>query len=337
MQTTKLWLSNYLLPVAAIALLILQSLNNNVVISSLLIQAIAVLLLLAVLLRIVLLLKNEWQHHNYEKQHQDLAINYWRQKIALPVNDRSQKRWNGLRIFRVVDKVRESDDIYSFYLKPHDGKPLPHFHAGQYLSIQIKHPENNKTLTRCYSLSDSHSTDYYRISVKKEPEGVVSNFLHQQLKVGDVIETKAPAGEFYLDLEKRHPVVLIAGGVGITPLLSMLNTLVEQQDSREVHLFYGVRHGSQVIMKDYLQELAKKIPQFHLHLCYSRPESDDKDYQHQGRITIDLLRSQLPASNYHYYLCGSLAMMEGLSDDLKNWGVPKKDIHFESFGTGQKK
>lgn len=333
MQTTKLWLNNYLLPVGISVLLIIQGLNSNLMLSTFVIQVVGIVLLLIVGLKLALVLKDEWQHHHYQKQQLELVNNYWRQKSSLPVHHSSQQHWNGLRIFTIVKKVRETEDIYSFYLEPHDGKPLPVFHAGQYLTLQIQHPEQNKLVMRCYSLSDSHSADYYRISVKKEPEGLVSNYLHQQLNEGDIIEAKAPAGEFYLKLEPPHPVVLIAGGVGITPLLSMINTLIEREDDREIHLFYGVRNGSQVMMKEYLQELSEKCSQFHLHLCYSRPRESDVDYLHHGRIDIELLRSTLAVSNYHYYLCGSLAMMQGLSEDLKGWGVPENDIYFESFGS----
>ncbi len=303
--------------------------------STLLIQGGAVLLLLTVIIRLVMLLKGECRRQSYELQQLELMNDYWQHKSTLSLNTSKQQRWNGVRVFSVADKVRESDDIYSFYLKPHDGKPLPSFHPGQYLTIQIEHPQSNKRLTRCYSLSDSHSSDYYRISVKKEPEGLVSRYLHEQLHIGDILEAKAPSGDFYLDTEIQHPIVLIAGGVGITPLLSMVNTLISQQDTREVHLFYGVRNGSQIMMKPYFEELAEQHPHFNLHLCYSKPNSDDRDFQHQGRVTIDLLKSILPASNYHYYLCASIVMMQSLSDDLKAWGVPDDDIYFEAFGAAK--
>ncbi len=335
MQMTKQWLYNYFLPVAISVLLLAQGLNQNLEISTAILHIAGGLLLLAVALRLGLLLKNEWQHHQYEQKLQELAIDYWRQKAELPFSADSRPHWNGWRIFTVSRKITESEDIVSFYLKPHDGKPLPAFHPGQYLTVQIRHPQQNKVLTRCYSLSDSHSPDYYRISVKKEAQGMVSGYLHQQISEGDILEIKAPSGEFYLNLEKPHPVVLIAGGVGITPLLSMINTLVKADDKREIHLFYGVRNGRQIMMKPYLQELAQKWPLFKLHLCYSRPLPEDEDYQHRGRVNIELLRSTLPSCDYHYYLCGSVEMMQGLSRDLKDWGVADEAIYFESFGTSK--
>lgn len=298
-------------------------------------QIAAILLLLTVMLRLALLLRAEWQRQCYEGKQLSLMNEYWQHKSTLSLNSSTQQHWTGIRIFSVTDKIRESDDIYSFYLKPHDGKPLPSFHPGQYLTIQIDHPQQNKRLTRCYSLSDSHSVYYYRISVKKEADGVVSRYLHEQLEVGDILEAKAPSGDFYLDTETKHPLVLIAGGVGITPLLSMINTLIDQKDNREVHLFYGVRNGAQIMMKSYLQTLVDQYPNFNLHLCYSRPESHDTDYQHQGRVSIELLKSTLSTSNYQYYLCASLTMMQGLSDALKAWGVPDQDIYFEAFGAAK--
>lgn len=299
-------------------------------------QFIGSLLVLIVVLKIVLLIKNRWQRQQNEKQQLQLINNHWQQKQFLPDQPILPQKWNGFRVFTIAKKKYETDDIISFYLEPHDGKPLPIFHAGQYLMLHIKHPEQDKLLTRCYSLSDCHSEHYYRISVKKEPQGLVSNYLQQEVYVGDTIEATAPTGVFYLNIESSSPLVLIAGGVGITPLLSMINILYRTQDTREIHLFYGVSNGSHVMKKAYLKTLDKNLPHFHLHLCYSRPEPDDSDYQHKGRITAELLQSILPNHNYHYYLCASLEMMKDLTEQLKNWGVPESDVFFESFGTSNK-
>jgi ferredoxin-NADP reductase len=130
-------------------------------------------------------------------------------------------------------------------------------------------------------------------------------------------------------------LVLIGGGIGITPMLSMLNGCLISQPGREVWLFYGVRNGREGIMKSHLEALALAHTNFHLWICLSDPQSEDvagRDYQHQGRIDIKLLQTQLPAKLYHFYICGPTLMLEGLVPALEDWKVPDTHIHFEAFG-----
>jgi len=143
-----------------------------------------------------------------------------------------------------VDKVVEARDVCSFYLAPHDGKPLPRFLPGQYLTFQLRPPGQAKPIVRCYSLSDRPGVpERYRVTIKRVaappdkkeiPPGVASNYFHDHLQVGDILDVKAPAGQFVLDLQATTPVVFLAGGVGVTPLLSMINALAEARSSREV-------------------------------------------------------------------------------------------------------
>ncbi|TKI88722.1 NO-inducible flavohemoprotein, partial [Bacillus wiedmannii] len=141
--------------------------------------------------------------------------------------------WKDFRNFVVVKKVKESDVITSFYLKPEDGGQVSSFIPGQYVTIQINIEGETYTHNRQYSLSDAPGKEYYRISVKKEkgvdtPDGKVSNYLHDHVEEGDMLPVSAPAGDFVLNMDSTLPVVLISGGVGITPMMSMLNTLIEQ-------------------------------------------------------------------------------------------------------------
>src|SRR5699024_6295168 len=148
--------------------------------------------------------------------------------------------WDGVREFIVDKKVVESDVITSFYLKPADGLPISDFLPGQYMSVRFDIPEEKYTHVRQYSLSDSPDKDYYRISVKKEmalgdaPDGKVSNYIHDGIQEGDIIEAAAPAGDFVLNMESTKPVVLLSGGVGLTPMMSMLNTIIHKQPDRQV-------------------------------------------------------------------------------------------------------
>ena len=232
-----------------------------------------------------------------------------------------------------------------FYLKPHDGRPIPPFKPGQYLTFQLDLPGRDKPLIRCYSLSDCpHQKDYYRVTIKKEksppdkpdvPHGAGSSFFADTVKEGDILNVKAPTGHFSLDMTKMNPVVLLAGGVGITPMLSMANAIAASGSKREAYFFFGVRNVREHIHKEELEKLAAENENIHLHVAYSKPGEQDvkgKDYQHEGRVGIELLKELLPSNNFEYYLCGSGAFMKCLTDGLEAWGVLDKDVFFEAFG-----
>ena len=143
------------------------------------------------------------------------------------------------------------------------------------------------------------------------PPGRSSGFFHDQVEVGSRLQLRAPAGHFHLD-SGSGPVVLIGSGIGITPMLSMLNWSLAQQPGREIWLFYGARNGREAIMAPHLHSLAAQYANFHLHLCFSDPlpaEQAGRDYHHHGRVEVALLRMELPLKPYHYYICGPTPMM----------------------------
>ena len=266
-------------------------------------------------------------------------------KLRCREAEQAQTGWNGIRKFAVVKKIRECDDVNAFYLKPHDGRPLPQFKPGQYLTFQLDLPGRDKPLIRCYSLSDSpHQKEYYRVTIKKEksppdkpelPPGAGSSFFTDTVKEGDILNVKAPTGHFFLDMAKTNPIVLLAGGVGITPMLSMANAIAASGSKREVYFFFGVRNVREHIHKAELEKLAAENDNIHLHIAYSKPSEKDvkgKDFHSEGRVGIELLKEILPSNNFEYFLCGSGAFMKSLTDGLEAWGVPDKDVHFEAFG-----
>ena len=253
--------------------------------------------------------------------------------------------WNGFRKFKVVSKVEETSDITSFYLAPHDGKELPEFLPGQFLTFQIPVPTQPHPVIRCYSLSDSpFHPERYRVSIKRvpaprneptAPPGLVSNYFHDFLNENDIVDIKAPSGHFHLSMAKKFPVVLLAGGVGITPLLSMLNAIAEMGSQREVWFFLGVRNKKDHVMKEHLEMVARENENVRLRVFYSAPgETDvlDEDYHVKGRVNVENLKTILPSSNFDYYICAPPPMVKDLRKDLADWGVPKKNIHFEAFG-----
>lgn len=259
--------------------------------------------------------------------------------VDAPAN--STAAWAGLRNFRVERKVSEdaAQQICSFYLVPEDGKPLPEFLPGQFLTFKLNAPDAGvNAVIRCYSLSDAPQSSAYRVSIKRAPApagssfapGISSNYFHDHVAVGSVLQLRAPSGHFHID-RAQSPVVLIGGGIGITPMLSMLNWSLNAQPGREVWLFYGVRHADELVMRAHLEALAAKHPNFHLHFCLSDAQALGA-YQHNSRVDVELLRRLLPLKPYHFYICGPTPMLASLVPGLEDWGVPDAHIHFEAFG-----
>jgi ferredoxin-NADP reductase len=264
---------------------------------------------------------------------------------------RDAAAWQGWRDFRVISRAPEDEagSQCSFILAPVDGEPLPPFRPGQYLTVSLDIPAGagsgpRRPVIRCYSLSDRPEPSAYRMTVKRAmppadrpdlPRGIASGFLHDHVRKGDLLRVRAPAGRFCLDREASLPVVLIAGGVGITPLMSMLRWCAAEQPGRRIDLYYGVRHGGEHAFKETLKELAGSNPDIRLHVAYSRPAAGDRpgrDFDHAGRIDLDLLRRTLPSGRRQFYLCGPGPMMESLVAGLLAWGVHPADIHHEAFG-----
>jgi uncharacterized protein len=265
----------------------------------------------------------------------------------------SKGAWAGSRAFRVVQRIFEdaAQSQCSFYLQPVDGLALPAFKPGQFLTFTLdigaQGPQaatGPRAITRCYSLSDRPDPSCYRVTIKRvlapadHPEfapGLSSNHFHDQVQVGDILNLKAPAGHFFIDPDPTVPVVLIGGGIGITPMMSMLRWCLAEQPQRTLHLYYGLRHSREQAFKQELEEIAAAHPPLHLHIVYSRPGESDvegRDYQHRGHIDVELLRRTLPHGRHAFYVCGPAAMMEALVPALAAWGVPLADIHYEAFG-----
>lgn len=250
--------------------------------------------------------------------------------------------WNGFRKFLVNQKVMESKDVCSFYLTPHDQKRLSTFFPGQYLTFQLDIAGSARPVVRCYSLSDGPRPDGYRVSIKRIPAatkelapGVVSSHFHDNIKEGDILDVKAPSGKFYLDPEVTENVVLIGGGIGVTPVLAMLNTLIGMGSTRQIWFFYGLRNRAEHVMKEQLETIAREHPNVFLYVCYSKPEAGDelnRDYNYEGRVSIDLFKEVLPSNNFDFYICGPGPLMQSMTEGLKEWGVPDKNVHFETFG-----
>ncbi len=243
------------------------------------------------------------------------------------------------RPFTVARIEAESDTIRSFYLTPADGGGIVPHRAGQYLPLRLTLPGADRPLLRTYTLSDAAQPGHLRISVKREAAGAASGFLHDRVKTGDRVEAMAPRGEFVLDAQSERPVVLLSAGVGITPMVAILNDVVRaglrSGTPREVYFIHGARDGAEMAFAAHLRQLALHAPGVHLHIRFSRPRAQDvrgEDYAEAGRVNITLLRGLLPFGDYDFYLCGPGGFVADLHAGLRGLNVAADRIHYEFFG-----
>ena len=234
--------------------------------------------------------------------------------------------WDGFKDFTIVNKVEESDVITSFYLKPADGAGLPSFKPGQYITIRLSIPGETYLFNRQYSLSQSPGQDTYRISVKKEnemnPNGKVSVYLHEAIEIGDTIEVTAPAGDFFLDVESTRPVTLISGGVGVTPMMSMLETISKTTPTRPVAFLHGARNKALHAFDEDVRTLMSTMEDTTMLTLYS---------DENRMLTKELLAENvLPTSDI--YVCGPVPFMKAMINTLYELGFAADRVHFEFFG-----
>ena len=243
------------------------------------------------------------------------------------------------RPFKVLETVDESTSIRSFILAPGDGGGLVTYHAGQYLPIRVQPPGWAEPATRTYTLSDAPNGRTYRISVKREGNGGCSDYLHDNIGVGDTIETLAPRGAFVFNETAGRPLAFISAGVGITPLIAMLNSQLVNDGRTLLHKpIYFIHSAINRKHRAFAEHLAKKA-ELHanliLHMVFSRPSEDDvlgKTHHSEGYIDRTLLRRVLPLDEYEVYLCGPPGFMQSVYDALLSLGVRDSRIHLESFG-----
>ncbi len=242
------------------------------------------------------------------------------------------------RPYRVTKIVPESATIKSFYLEPQDSAGLAVFEAGQHLPVRLVLTPGSAPVIRTYTLSAAPSDGFYRISVKKD--GLFSRYLHEQIQVGDVIEARAPQGDFTVVADERRPLVLLAGGIGVTPLLAMLRHIVYEglrtRRVRKTYFFYAARQVAERAFNDELLELIQRANgAVEAIRVISAPEADatlEVDYEVQGRIDVTLLKAALPFDDFDFYVCGPGSFTQSLYDGLRAMQIPDQRIHAEQFG-----
>jgi ferredoxin-NADP reductase len=246
------------------------------------------------------------------------------------------------RPFRVVSRTPESRTITSFALEPLAPADWRAFEPGQYLPIRIPGKDGQASVLRTYSISSAPSDrERYRITVKREgapapglPDGVGSCFLHDRVAIGNLVEIAPPRGEFVLARDTQRPVILASGGVGLTPLVSMLHALTSESE-REVHFLHACDDGEVHALRREVDALIASRPGLTARYCYRAPSPADAAaglHHADGLMTKALLRSWLPLGDYDVYLCGPPPFMANVYSAFRELGVRKDRIRYEFFG-----
>ncbi|UNK50947.1 NO-inducible flavohemoprotein [Lysobacter sp. S4-A87] len=234
--------------------------------------------------------------------------------------------WRGARRFTVVDKVVESDEITSFYFAASDGGAILAHSPGQFIGLRLDVDGTDQR--RNYSLSAAANDSHYRISVKRVAGGAVSSHLHEQVQVGDEVDLFPPSGHFVLKPAEK-PLVLISGGVGITPTLAMLQAALPS--GRPIHFIHAARNSGVHAFRDWTDTLALDHPQLKRFYCYEEAGADPVDAV--GYIDHALLERWMPATrDVDVYFLGPKPFMRAIKGHLKAMGVPERQCHYEFFG-----
>ena len=249
-------------------------------------------------------------------------------------NEEQPPAWPGFRQMRVARINEESESVTSFVLVPLDGKPLSLFQAGQFVVLRLLVDPAKPPVLRSYSLSDMPSADHFRISVKRESDGIGSSFLCGRAREGDLLDVSAPRGMFTLR-SGQNPVVLLSAGVGATPVMSMLHSLAAEKSQREIWWIYGARNRADHPFAEESSSLLKQLSRARKYIVYSRPTATDQvgsDFDAPGHIDASLLARIGVSQGSDFYLCGPPSFLQNMRDGLRNWGVLEANLHTEIFG-----
>lgn len=265
-----------------------------------------------------------------------LMTDDWQTAEARQEAEALRRQWRTLRVAAAQD---ESDVIRSLTFEATDDLPLLPFEAGQFLTLRTS-TDGTAPVTRTYTVSSAPGDAGYRISVKREPSGVMSNHLHDTLSVGDLVEVKAPKGQFFLDASETRPAVLFAGGVGITPMMSMTRHVMHEgartRHTRNLTLFHAAQTVAQrAFHADLHQAAANSSGKIRYVSVVSQPEQGTRvgeDFDAKGYITPELIRETLPLDDYDFFLCGPYPFMQAIYDMLRDLGVRDDRIYAEAFG-----
>jgi ferredoxin-NADP reductase/MOSC domain-containing protein YiiM len=242
--------------------------------------------------------------------------------------------WPGFRPLRVARVDREAANVVSLSIEETDAAPLLAALPGQFLVLRLRITANGPMLLRNYSMSSAPGASVYRVSVKRETNGVVSSYLYDHAQAGDILDVSAPRGGFILG-SGDAPVVLLSAGIGATPVLAMLHSLASASSRREVWWIYGARNRAEHPFAKESRGLLQTLPNGRSHIVYSKPDSADElgaDYDSVGHVDAPLLDRLGVARDADFYLCGPPSFLRDLTAGLKTWGADSARIHQEVFG-----
>jgi len=242
--------------------------------------------------------------------------------------------WPGFRPLRVARVDREAANVVSLSIEQTDGAPVPVALPGQFLVLRLRTTPSGPMSLRNYSMSGVPGARSYRVSVKRETNGVVSSYLCDHIKAGDILEVSAPRGDFILK-SGDAPVVLLSAGIGATPVLAMLHALSSAASRREVWWIYGARNRAEHPFATESRGLLQTLVNSRRHIVYSKPDSSDEagvDYDSVGHVDTPLLDRLGVTRDADFYLCGPPSFLKQLTQGLKTWGVNSIRIHLEVFG-----
>lgn len=245
--------------------------------------------------------------------------------------------WQGFRRLRIAAMHAESQTVQSIVLEPADGDPLSRPMAGQFVTVRLPAgTDGTRPVLRSYSLSGPPEAGQYRISIKREPNGIASTYLCTRLRVGDVLDVAAPRGTFVIGAgEAGRPIVLMSAGVGVTPVLAMLYALAAEGSQREVWWLYGARNSQEHPFAEEVRTLLGRLHNVRACVCYSQPGDDERqgrDFDRAGRLTPEVLDALHVPLDAEFYLCGPAAFLRDQTQGLLSRDVPGMRIHSEIFG-----
>jgi ferredoxin-NADP reductase/MOSC domain-containing protein YiiM len=239
--------------------------------------------------------------------------------------------WAGFRTLRVSDVVHESATVSSFLLADDSGDALPPYAAGQYLTLRVPTADGASSV-RTYSLSGAGGPGY-RISVKRESHGLVSQTLHTRLHPGDRVDVAAPRGEFVLD-EGTNPVLLISAGIGLTPVLAMLHRLASTRSTREVWWIHTTHDATTHALAGEAADLVRSLPSARSLVYYTAPAEPPTDPGlRAGRLTADVIEGLGLPTDASAFVCGPEPFMDDVGAALAEVGIDATRVHTERFGS----
>ncbi|WP_417733880.1 pyridoxamine 5'-phosphate oxidase family protein [Roseovarius sp.] len=282
-----------------------------------------------------------WEFGGYSPN--ALMTGDWDETAANLAAEAKREVWRPYCVTAIKD---ESAVIRSFHLEAADGDGMFSYEPGQYLTIRVAPSGADQPLIRTYTLSSAPNDLTYRISIKREdaradgPAGRVSTHLHTTIKVGDIIEAKAPRGDFFLNTAEKRPAVLLAGGVGVTPMISMARQAasegVRMRHTRPLRIFHAAQTtADRAFAEDFHALRAQTEGRIRYVSLINGPAADEvegKDFDAQGYVTSDLLRKHLALDDYDFFVCGPPPFMQGVYNTLRGLGVRDARIFAEAFG-----